>query len=74
MSLNLLRCVNSSDRLDHTLAAFFPWCMDLPEELIDLHAAPQEQLERIAGEHLESVRSPDSRRRLAPQQDPQKIS
>jgi DNA helicase-2/ATP-dependent DNA helicase PcrA len=27
------RCVNSSDRLDHTLAAFFPWCIEWEQEL-----------------------------------------
>jgi ATP-dependent DNA helicase UvrD/PcrA len=27
------RCVNSSDRLDHTLAAFFPWCLEWEREL-----------------------------------------
>jgi DNA helicase-2/ATP-dependent DNA helicase PcrA len=27
------RCVNSSDRLDHTLAAFFPWCIEWEKEL-----------------------------------------
>jgi superfamily I DNA/RNA helicase len=27
------RCVNSSDRLDHTLAAFFPWCIGWEQEL-----------------------------------------
>ena len=27
------RCVNSSDPLDHTLAAFFPWCIEWEQEL-----------------------------------------
>ncbi len=27
------RCVNSSDPLDHTLAAFFPWCIEWQREL-----------------------------------------
>ena len=27
------RCVNSADRLDHTLAAFFPWCIEWEQEL-----------------------------------------
>ena len=27
------RCVNSSDHLDHTLAAFFPWCIEWEQEL-----------------------------------------
>ena len=27
------RCVNSSDRLDHTLAAFFPWCIEWEQGL-----------------------------------------
>jgi ATP-dependent DNA helicase UvrD/PcrA len=27
------RCVNSSDCLDHTLAAFFPWCIEWEQQL-----------------------------------------
>ena len=27
------RCVNSSDPIDHTLAAFFPWCIEWEQEL-----------------------------------------
>ena len=27
------RCINSADSLDHTLAAFFPWCIEWEQEL-----------------------------------------
>jgi DNA helicase-2/ATP-dependent DNA helicase PcrA len=37
------RCVNSSDRLEHTLAAFFPWCIEWKRELRLLFKSYTEQ-------------------------------